>query len=717
MLQISQNLKNGKIEIVDVPIPSCKKNGVIVKTIFSCVSMGTESMKVRTGKMNIIEKAKEKPEQVKQVLNTIKQLGIISTYRKVMNKLDSLSPLGYSLSGIVVETGSNVNTLKIGDKVACGGGNYATHSEFNYIPENLCVKLKNSINMKYASMATIGAIAIQGLRQANLQFGETIGIVGMGLIGQLMLQISKASGFKVLAIDIDPERVELSLKHGASSGAIFGKDNLKEISLDMTEGFGLDAVFLASSTKSNAPVEIIPEIIRDRGRIVDIGITNLDIPWQPYYDKELNISMSRSYGPGRYDPLYEEHSIDYPISYVRFTEQRNMRTFIDLVESERMDLDYIISKEIDFSESDKFYNNLYVEKNKYLSVVFRYKEDKNIDLKSERTIINDKKIELKKIVVGCIGAGNFAKTMLFPELKKVKDVTFYSLSTSTGISAKDSMKKFNFTKITTDPEELLKDKNINLLMVLTRHSTHSKYVIEGLKRDLFVYTEKPLCIDEDQLKEIDDVYKKSKGDIFVGYNRRFSPYIIKMKNFFEKMEQPKHIYYRVNAGYLEKTNWYNDFEEGNRFIGEGGHFVDTCLFLINKKPIALYASFIGLGRTDEKNKDNISLTIDFEDGSVANILYYTFGDKSLPKEYVEISSGMQTAVLENFKRLTFYRNGSEKKINILSSGKGHKEEMFHLSDILLGKRKNPFDFEYLKTVSLITFKAIESANKGVRFEI
>ncbi len=716
MLQISQNLKNGKVELVDVPIPSCKKNGVIVKTIFSCVSMGTESMKVRTGKMNIIQKAKEKPEQVKQVIDTVKQLGVISTYRKVMNKLDSLSPLGYSLSGIVVETGSNVNTLKIGDKVACGGGNYATHSEFNYIPENLCVKLKDNTNMKYASMATIGAIAIQGLRQANLQFGETVGIIGMGLIGQLMLQISKATGFKVLAIDIDKERVELSLKHGASRGAILGEDNLKEISLDMTEGFGLDAVFLASSTKSNGPVEIIPEIIRDRGRVVDIGITNLDIPWQPYYDKELNIFMSRSYGPGRYDPLYEEHSIDYPISYVRFTEQRNMRTFIDLVESEKMDLDYIISKEIDFSESDKFYNNLSDEKNKYLSVVFKYKKE-DIDLKSERTLISDKKSEPKKIVVGCIGAGNFAKTMLLPELKKIKDLSFYYLSTSTGISAKDSMKKFNFYKITTDPQELLKDENVNLLMILTRHSTHSKYVIEGLKRDLFVYTEKPLCIDEVELKEIENIYKKSKGDIFVGYNRRFSPYILKMKDFFEKIEQPKHIYYRINAGYLEKTNWYNDFEEGNRFIGESGHFVDTCLFLINKKPIALYATYIGLGRTDEKNKDNISLTIDFEDGSVANILYYTFGDKSLPKEYIEISSGMQTAILENFKKLVFYKKGSAKKINILSSGKGHKEEMFYLSDILLGKKKNPFSFEYLKTVSLITFKAIESANKGVRFEI
>lgn len=716
MLQISQNLKSGKIELIEVPIPSCKKNGVIVKTVYSCVSMGTESMKVKTGKMNIIEKAKEKPEQVKQVIDSVKQLGLVSTYRKVMNKLDSLSPLGYSLSGIVVETGSNVNTLKVGDKVACGGGNYATHSEFNYIPENLCVRLKENTNMKYASMATIGAIAIQGLRQANLQFGETIGIIGMGLIGQLMLQIANASGFKVLAIDIDRERVELALKHNAAKGAIFGEDNLKEISLEMTDGFGLDAIFLASSTKSNGPVEIIPEIIRDRGRVVDIGITSLDIPWQPYYDKELNIFMSRSYGPGRYDPLYEEHSVDYPISYVRFTEQRNMKTFIDLVETGKMDLDYIISEEIDFKESDKFYNNLTNEKNKYLSVVFKY-ENKEVDLKKGRTLINEKKLDTKKINLGCIGAGNFAKTMLFPELKNLKDISFYFLSTSTGISARDSMKKFNFSKITTQTDELLNDKNINLLMILTRHSTHSKYVMEGLKRDLFVYTEKPLCLDEDELKNIEEIYTQSKGDIFVGYNRRFSNQILKIKNFFERVDQPKHIYYRVNAGYLEKTNWYNDFEEGNRFIGEGGHFVDTCLFLIDKKPVSVFASFIGLGRTDEKNKDNISLTIDFEDGSVANILYFTFGDKSLPKEYLEVSSGMQSAILDNFKSVTFYKKGSMKKIKFLASGKGHKEEMIWLTDIVLGKKNNPFTFEHLKKVSLITFKAIESANKGVRVEL
>ncbi len=715
MLQISQNLKTGKIELIEVPIPACQKNGVIVKTFFSSVSMGTESMKVKTGKMNLIDKAREKPEQVKQVLDSVKQLGLVSTYRKVMNKLDSFSPLGYSLSGVVVETGFEVRSLKIGDRVACGGGNYATHSQYNYIPENLCVRLNENINLKFASLATIGAIAIQGLRQANLQFGETIGIVGMGLIGQLMLQIARASGFKVLAIDIDEERVKLALNHKANGGAIFGKDNLKEISLSLTQGYGLDAIFLTTGTKSNQPIEILPEMIRDRGRIVDIGITRMDIPWQPYYDKELSIHMSRSYGPGRYDPLYEEHSIDYPISYVRFTEQRNMKTFIDLIESGNMDLEYIISEEIEFKKSDTFYNNLLDNKNKFLSVVFKYDVKDNEPL--VRTIVSSNYKNTGKIKIGSIGAGNFAKTMLFPELKKIKDVSFYYLATSTGISARDSMRKFNFSKITTNYEELLEDKEINLLMVLSRHSSHAKYVCEGLKRDLFVYTEKPLCLNLEDLKVIENTYVKSKGDLFVGYNRRFSKSILKIKEFFKNNSQPKHLYYRVNAGYLDKNNWYNDFEEGNRFIGEGGHFVDTAIFLIDKRPISLYASFIGLNRTDQKNKDNISLTIDFEDGSVANILYYTFGDRSLPKEYLELSSGMQSVIFENFKNLIFFNNGKEKKFNNFQAGKGHKEEMEILTKIMISKEKNPFTFEHLKKVSLITFYAIESASKGVRIEI
>jgi predicted dehydrogenase/threonine dehydrogenase-like Zn-dependent dehydrogenase len=706
-------MKSGKIEIVDAPAPSCKKNGVVIKTHFSLVSMGTESMKVENGKMNLLDKAWAKPEQVKQVLDTVKQLGLEAAYRKVMNKLDSMTPLGYAMSGVVVETGSNVSHLKIGDRVAAGGGNYATHAEFNYVPENLCVKISDKVDLKHASMATVAAIAIQGLRQANLQFGETIGIIGMGLIGQLMLQIARASGLRVMAIDIAEERVKLSLAHGANAGSVPSRDNAIESAMALTDGFGLDAVFLTSGTKSNQPIDLAPKIIRDRGRLVDIGITKMDIPWQPYYDKEMNIYMSRSYGPGRYDPLYEEHSIDYPISYVRFTEQRNMKTFTDMLEDKKIDVDYIISQTMDFSKSADFYNSIGESKSKYLSVVFSYNPASEL----KRSFDFKKPESNAKVKIGVVGSGNFAKTMLFPELQKENDLEFYSLSTATGLSAEDSRRKFGFSKISTNADEVINDKDVNLLMILTRHSSHASNIIKGLKACKFVYCEKPPALSEEELKDIIEARKNSSGDIFIGYNRRFSQAIIKMKSAFKNIEQPKHLYYRINAGYMEKTNWYNDIEEGNRVIGEAGHFIDTALFLIDKKPVRVTGIFTGSARKDMKTKDNMNIILEFEDGSVADILYFTFGDKSLPKEFIEMSSSMQSCILNNFKNLTLYRNNSKSKISLSNSGKGHKEEMHILSEIIKGKEANPFTMDYIYLVSMIAFKAIESADKGVKIEL
>ncbi|MGE3062879.1 MAG: bi-domain-containing oxidoreductase [bacterium] len=713
MLSISQNMKSGRIEVAEVPAPSCRKDGVVIKTSYSLVSMGTESMKVENGKMNLLEKAKAKPEQVKQVMDTVKQLGLQAAYRKVMNKLDSMTPLGYAMSGVVVETGSNVSHLKIGDRVAAGGGNYATHAEFNYVPENLCVKLSDKVDMKNASMATVAAIAIQGLRQANLQFGETIGIVGMGLIGQLMLQVARASGIRVLAIDIDEERVNISLKHGANAGAVPGRDDQVETAMSLTGGFGLDALFLASGTKSNSPIESAPKMLRDKGRLVDIGITTMDIPWQPYYDKELNIFMSRSYGPGRYDPLYEEHSIDYPISYVRFTEQRNMKTFIDMLEDGKIDVDYIISETMDFSKSADFYNSIGESKSKYMSVVFSY----NPSAELKRTFDFKKPTANSTVKIGVIGSGNFAKTMLFPELKNKSGVEFVSLSTATGLSAENSRRKFNFSRIATTPEEVISDKDVNLLMVLTRHSSHASNIIKGLKADKFVYCEKPLALDETELKEIVEARRSSTGDLFIGYNRRFSPAVKKVKQAFSGINSPKHLYYRINAGYMDKTNWYNDIEEGNRVVGEAGHFIDTALYIIDKRPVFVTGIFTGNSRADMKTKDNMNIIIEFEDGSVADILYFTFGDKTLPKEFLEISSSMQSAVLNNFKSLTFFKNNSSYKANLADSGKGHKQEMHSLLEIIKGNEKNPFSMDYLSLVSMLTFKAIESADRGVKIEL
>jgi len=670
-------------------------------------------MKVENGKMNLIQKAQAKPEQVKQVLDTVKQLGLTAAYRKVMNKLDSLTPLGYSLAGVVVETGANVKSLKIGDKVAAGGGNYATHAEFNYIPENLCVKISEKTDMRFASMATVAAIAIQGMRQADLQFGENIAIVGMGLIGQLMLQIAKASGLRVMAIDINRERVDLSLQHGAVAGAVAGKDDIEAIAKSFTDGYGVDAIFLASGTKSNEPILTASKILRDRGRVVDIGITTMDLPWQPYYDKELKLIMSRSYGPGRYDPLYEEHSIDYPFSYVRFTEQRNMRTFTNMVEDNLLDLEYIVTAEKGFEESADFYNSIKDSKSEHLAVIFKYSANAEI----KRTIEKNVSPSNGKVRLGLIGAGNFAKTMLLPDLFKIKDVVPAAISTATGLSAADSAGKFGFAKATTDSKEIFRDNTINLVMIATRHSSHAGLISEGLKSGKFVYCEKPPALNSEELMAIKNAYEASDGDLFIGYNRRFSSFIEKTKEIFSQTKSPKHLYYRINAGYLEKNNWYNDVDEGNRIIGEGGHFIDTALFLIDSRPKYVTAFSVGTKRNDVGTKENMNIFLEFEDGSTADILYFTFGEKTMPKEYLEMSSAMQSVVMNNFKTLTHYSSGKSRNVPISRKDKGHSKEMETLVKTVKGEMKNPFSIDHILTVSEITFKAIESSDRGVRIEL
>lgn len=713
MRQISQNYKSGIIEIAEVPVPKCHKDGVIVKTVYSLVSMGTESMKVESGKMNLVQKAQAKPEQVKQVIETVKQLGLTAAYRKVMNKLDSLTPLGYSLSGVVVEAGANVRSLKVGDRVAAGGGNYATHAEYNYIPENLCVRLEERTDMRYASMATVAAIGIQGLRQAELQFGESIAIVGMGLIGQLMLQIAKASGLRVMAIDINEDRVKLALEHGAVAGAVPGKDDIEAAAKSFTEGYGVDALFLASGTKSNEPIITASKIVRDRGRVVDIGITTMDVPWQPYYDKELRLIMSRSYGPGRYDPLYEEHSIDYPFSYVRFTEQRNMRTFTNMVKDSLLDLEYIITAEKPFDESAEFYNSIMQNKGAHLAVVFGYPQSGKI----ERVVEIKKNEAFKSVRIGLVGAGNFAKTMLLPDLFRMKDITPVAISTSTGLSSADTAKKFGFAKASTDSEEIFSDKDINLVMIATRHASHASLIVRGLQAGKFVYCEKPPALNAEELDAIKKAYSSSSGSLFVGYNRRFSSFIVKMKELFESSEGPKHLYYRINAGYLEKSSWYNDPDEGNRIIGECGHFVDTAMYLVGSRPKAVTGVSTGTSRKDVGTKENMNIIIEFEDGSVADILYFTFGEKSMPKEYIEMSSNMKSAVMDNFKSLALYTAGKKNSVNVGKKDKGHPKEMEILVKTVKGEAVNPFSMNDICLVSEITFKAIESSDKGIRIEL
>jgi predicted dehydrogenase/threonine dehydrogenase-like Zn-dependent dehydrogenase len=703
MKQITQNLKKGELLIREVPVPACKPNGILVKTYYSAVSVGTEKMKLKNADMNYLQMAKAKPEQVKQVANTVKQLGMKAAYRKVMNKLDSLSPLGYSCTGKVVEVGENVRGITVGDIVACGGAGYANHAEVNYIPQNLCAKVPFGVDNREASLTTIASIALQGFRQAEVNIGENIAIIGLGLLGQILVQLINANGCRAFGFDLDASKVALANNQGAHFATVPDKVDYSEEIASLTNGYGCDAVIITTGTSSNDPIITAGKIARDRGKIVDIGITKMDLPWDLYYHKELDFRFSRSYGPGRYDPSYEESGNDYPIGYVRWTEQRNMESVLQLLKDGMIDFKKLITHEVDLAGAEKLFDNIKGDEENFLGVIIEYDGlvDTNMRIvKSANTTSADRKLTL-----GGIGAGNYASTMLYPFLNN-KEVSFKGIATATGINAKDKADKLGFNYATTDYKSLLSDKDINTMLIATRHDQHAKMVIEALKADKNVYVEKPLAITTDELSSIKNELEISGKLIMVGYNRRFAPSIQYLKKKLDR-NTAYSIYYQVNAGHVPMDNWYQSPEQGGRLIGEVGHFVDTLQFLLESQPIEVYANFCEVQGMPKQ--DNAFITVKFDNGSCCTIAYLADGDKNYSKEKMLIT-GLRTNIeFDNFKTVTVFKNGKHSKKSFMSLDKGQKEEMKQFT-ASFSKGIQPIKTEALLLSALTTIKAVESLN-------
>lgn len=717
MKQIVQNYKSGELRLEEVPASVLKPGGVLVRNRYSAISLGTEMMKLRNARMNLLEKARARPEEVKKVIKSIKQNGLKITYKKVMNRLGSLTPLGYSASGIVERVGSGVDEFKAGDRVAIGGGGYASHAEINYVPQNLCVKVPDNVSLDQAAFTTIGAVATQGIRQAKVQFGETVAVIGLGLIGLIASKILSATGHNVLGIDIDNFKVDFAKKCGVKNTAVFGDDDINSIVQSLTKGFGADAVLIATGTKDNSPVELAAEISRDKGRIVDIGITKMDLPWSTYSFKELEFVFSRSYGPGRYDRVYEEKGIDYPIGFVRWTEKRNMESFLDLIQRGKLDISDLITHRYKFEQAEAAYDKLNRgEVENSVGVVFEYQDIKETGLLKSKVKIDRPEREepgIDKINLGLIGAGNFAKTMLMPHLVKNKDIRLKAVAASTGISSKDTASKFGFEYASTSAEDILQDDDIDTVIIATRHNLHAPLVIEGLKNNKKVFVEKPLCLNEEEFKEVIHVYKELLNEgkypfLMVGYNRRFAPFSVKLKDFFSKRTQPLLMHYRINAGHLPPGSWYQDPEEGGgRIIGEVCHFIDYMVFLTESLPVKVFASSMETGDKNIPKGDNVSINLEFEDGSVGNIIYTSVGDSLFPKEYIEVFGNNSVGVLNNFSKLSLYKNG-RKKTPRAHHDKGHKTELRKFFQNIIDGKGSPISVEELVSVSLTTFNVIKS---------
>ncbi|NUT26133.1 MAG: Gfo/Idh/MocA family oxidoreductase [Streptomyces sp.] len=658
MKQVVQNYKSGELTVLDVPVPGCKPGGVLVRSAYSLISTGTELMKVSEAGMSMLGKARSRPDQVAKVMQSVATNGVPATYRKVMGKLDSYTPLGYSLCGVVEQVGAGIDDVKVGDLVACAGNEHALHAELNWVPKNLYAPVPDGLASRHAAFGTVGSIAMQGVRQGEPQLGEVALVIGLGLIGQLVVQLLAASGVRVVGADPDPARCELAERLGAVTCGDPASAAVETAVAELTGGHGVDQVYLAAGGGSNQPVELAARLCRDRGRVVDIGKCRLDLPWNAYYEKELDVRFSRSYGPGRYDPEYELEGRDYPIGYVRWTERRNLACFLDLVARGRVDVEPLVSHIADFDDAVETYQRLKDGDLKAVAVLFRYPEQAAEKAEAEAPAITVPAVNVKRsparaagtpVRLAFIGAGNYATSMLLPHLAPRDGVELSTVVTTTALSAANAQRKFGFAHATTDLDTVLGDKSIDAVFVVTRHSSHADLTRKALLAGKTVFVEKPLALTEDELSGVLAAVEESGNDrLQVGFNRRFAPLLQEAKKRFGARTGPASLRYLVNAGRLDHGSWYlQQGTEGSRFAGEGGHFIDTASWLLDADPVSVYA-------VATSGNEDLQVVLRYPDGSTATISYVTTGAAGFPKETLDLVADGKVLQLDDFVRASVY---------------------------------------------------------------
>ena len=703
MEELTQKLSNGEMTVQELPMPQLSEGMVLVKNHYSLISAGTEGSTVKAARQNYFQKAKSRPQQVAQVMQVLKTQGIVQTYRTVMKKLEAYSPLGYSCAGEVIEVADDVKDFKVGDLVACGGFS-ANHAEVVSVPVNLCVKLREDADMALACYNTLGAIALQGVRQADLRLGETCAVIGLGLIGQIICNLLKASGVRVVGIDVSPAPVAQAAQHCADLALVRNTAGIEDKIKDFTSGLGVDAVIIAAATPSLDPVNFAGAIVRKKGTVVVLGAVPTGFDREPYYyKKELELKMSCSYGPGRYDLNYEEKGIDYPAPYVRWTEKRNMEAFQELIATKRMDLSYLTTHTFPLEDAPKAYDMVANKTEPYLGIVLKY--DINKTHKHESIKINDATNATSNVGVAFIGAGSYAQGQLLPNLPS--DIRRVSVMTNSGTTSKRVAERFHFEQCTPNEEDIMNNPDINTLFIATRHDTHAKYVIDGLKNGKNVYVEKPLCLNVEELVEIQKICAEKQKSVMIGFNRRFSPHAreIKKKLGSGKMS----MIYRCNAGSIPGDSWIQDMKVGGgRIIGEACHFIDFMAYICGSKPVKVMASVM----PDNQNlNDTMNIIVEFENGSTGVVAYYANGSKSMHKEYFEVFSAGACATIDDFNETKIYTKGKPAKFSTRSQDKGQKAMMeSFFAEIRNGKTPIPMDEIF--AVTLASFGALKSVQEG-----
>jgi predicted dehydrogenase/threonine dehydrogenase-like Zn-dependent dehydrogenase len=738
MKQLLQNMKTGKTSIEEIPVPTPRTGQALVRVAASLVSAGTERMLVEFAEKSLVGKARSRPDLVKQVLDKMRREGALVTLGAAFNRLDQPMPLGYSSAGTIVAFGENkvpavsgnvpamtqAHGLKVGQRVACAGGGYAVHAEYNVVPLNLLTPLPDSVDFESAAFTTLGAIALHGFRLADPQIGEHVAVIGLGLLGLLTGQIAVAAGCHVLGIDLDPRRVALAASLGLQA---VSRDQAEGSARAFTANRGCDCVIICADTPSNDPVELAAIIARDRAKVVATGAVGLNFPRKIYYEKELSFVNSRSYGPGRYDTSYEENGQDYPIGHVRWTEGRNFEAVVDLLANGKLKIAAMVSHRFPIEKAAEAYEIITGKKKEpFLGIILRYPQEVSSAHSPHVTFPVHLESDAEKrdtVTLGLLGAGLFANATLLPAIRRIPGLELAGIASAGGLHAQHSAKKFGFGYAASNDEEILSDPNINTVAILTRHDLHAGLVVRALQAGKHVFVEKPLAVNDDQLSEIStQLLNSSASLLMVGFNRRFAPLAQLLLSFIfpsspngkgsggEGLSEPLYMHYRINAGYIPANHWTHDpVQGGGRIIGEACHFVDFLTFLAGSAPVSVTASALpDIGRYRE---DNVSMTFTFADGSIGVVDYLSNGDKSFPKERLEVFCGGRIAVLDDFRILEMVHDG-HRTIVKKPQNKGWKNEWVAFINAILAGGQPPIPYEQLVGVTKATFAAMESLHSG-----
>jgi len=720
MKQIAQNYKSGELTVLDVPAPVCRPGGVLVRSLFSLISTGTEMMKLTEAKMSMVGKARARPDQVRKVVDAVAQQGVVATYKKVMNRLDSYTPLGYSLCGVVTEVGRGAEEFHVGQLVAAAGNEYALHAEYNWVPINLCVPVPGGVAPEHAAFSTVGAIAMHGVRRAEVQLGDTACVIGLGLVGQLVVRLLIASGVRVIGLDVVEDRCRLAEKAGAvlcAAPTDAGMEAVQQALAEISDGRGADHVLLAAGGSSNGPVEAAVKLARDRARVVDIGKTRLDLPWNAYYDKELDVRFSRSYGPGRYDDRYELEGIDYPAGYVRWTERRNLECFLDLIARGEIEVQSLVSGVFPVDQATAVYNDLASGSLAAVGVLLEYPAppadaqqptvSRTVPAATARPSAPRGTSE-RQLAVGFIGDGNYASSVLLPHLARLSTVHLAHVATTRSLSAVNAQRRFSFTTASTDADAVLDDETLDAIFIVTRHHAHAELVCRALETGKAVFVEKPLALTREELQRVVDVVAKTGNDrLIVGFNRRFAPLLVQMRSRFGQLDGSSVTRYLVNAGRLEADSWYLNRElEGPRFTGEGGHFIDTISWWAGSLPETVYA-------VPGPDEDDLQATVRLQNGSSGTITYVTGGNPRFPKETFDAAAGGRSARFDNFQSVMVW--AGRRRSTTRSRGgqdKGHGAELAHFVEACRTGAPMPISFESLVATTSATIAVGESLLSG-----